>query len=258
MPIKPILIYSEYCKYSINFINTLMKHPELFDNFIRMNIDVDPITKSRPSIFYKLQQELNTKITKVPTIITPEQEILSDVYVFKWLEQYINISTDDNDTQFQPFNLNESEVSSVEIADFKEQQKDVVPYDNYSQASQSWGQQIPQNSQISFQPDTQRLKNQNSTDEFAPKSYSQMPSRNQQQRSNSNLSQDRNSNFAQPQAIDFTDSNFGLAGNFSNDNQKSSNSNTSQKSKELDSRLEQMMNDRDITDQQLSQKQRRF
>jgi len=102
---RPILIYSNYCIHSQNFLKLLMKNPELYDEFIRMNIDVNPETKQRPQVFYKIQQELNQTISKVPTIIVKDNEgllVLSDKDAFKWLELQMR----PND-KLSPFNQNE-------------------------------------------------------------------------------------------------------------------------------------------------------
>ena len=88
---RPILIYSDYCIHSTNFINELMKNQDLFENFIRLNIDVDPNTRSRPAVFYEIQEKLNHKITEIPTIIVENAEyILTGVNAFEWLEYYMN------------------------------------------------------------------------------------------------------------------------------------------------------------------------
>lgn len=88
---KPILFYSDYCVHSTNFINVLMKHEELFNYFIRVNIDVDSKTKKRPDIFYTVQKTLQFKITEVPTIIVENGEyILSGKEAFSWLEAQLN------------------------------------------------------------------------------------------------------------------------------------------------------------------------
>ena len=85
---KPILFYSEYCIHSTNFLNTLMKTPEFYNNFVRINIDADISTKRRPDIFYNIQRELNIKIVEVPTIITPGPEyVLTGADAFSWLEK---------------------------------------------------------------------------------------------------------------------------------------------------------------------------
>ena len=126
---KPIVIYSDYCVYSKNFIQTLMKYPDLFNSFIRMNIDVDTKTKRRPQAFYQIQDVLDIKITKVPTLITPNaQYILSDVEAFKWLEYQVKLLTDTSG-ELQPFNPNEmmsfsdnyADYGSTDLCDAKEQ-----------------------------------------------------------------------------------------------------------------------------------------
>ena len=88
---RPILLYSEYCIHSTNFINTLMKHQELYEDFIRISIDVDTNTRQRPKIFYDIQNELNTKIIEVPTVMTPGPEyVLAGSDAFDWLEFRMN------------------------------------------------------------------------------------------------------------------------------------------------------------------------
>lgn len=106
---RPILIYSDFCIHSKNYLQTLMKHPDIYNTFIRMNIDVDHKTKQRPSIFYKIQQELNKKIVRVPTIIVKNSTsneilLLSDKDAFKWLDFQIN---KDGGTSIKGFNINE-------------------------------------------------------------------------------------------------------------------------------------------------------
>ena len=97
---KPILFYSEYCIHSTNFLNTLMKTPEFYNNFVRINIDADISTKRRPDIFYNIQRELNIKIVEVPTIITPGPEyVLTGADAFSWLEQELQSYKDKDDIQ---------------------------------------------------------------------------------------------------------------------------------------------------------------
>jgi hypothetical protein len=68
-----------------------MKHQEIFDAFIRVNIDVDPKTKKRPDIFYTVQNTLKYKIVEIPTIIIGGGEyVLTGVEAFKWLESQLN------------------------------------------------------------------------------------------------------------------------------------------------------------------------
>jgi len=84
---RPILFYSDYCIHSKNFLNGLMKHQELFDSFIRINIDVDVTTKQRPNVFYNIQKELGIQIKEIPTIITPGPEhVLTGADAFEWFD----------------------------------------------------------------------------------------------------------------------------------------------------------------------------
>lgn len=85
---RPILIYSDFCSYSAKFLNLLTQNTELYKSFIRINIDVDPKTKSRPNIFYEIQNALKFKIIDVPTIIVNNAEyILSGEQAFNWLDE---------------------------------------------------------------------------------------------------------------------------------------------------------------------------
>lgn len=103
---RPILFYSEYCVHSNNFINVLMKHQDIFDAFIRVNIDVDKKTKMRPDIFYTVQNTLNYKITEVPTIVIMGGEyILSGVEAFKWLESQIKSDEPEELSGFNPIEM---------------------------------------------------------------------------------------------------------------------------------------------------------
>jgi hypothetical protein len=108
---RPILIYSDYCIHSKNYLQMLMKQPDIYNSFIRMNIDVDPQTKQRPSIFYKIQQQLNKKIVRVPTIIVKNSTsneilLLSDKDAFKWLD-FQNNSNKNTEDSIKGFNINE-------------------------------------------------------------------------------------------------------------------------------------------------------
>ena len=107
---RPILIYSDFCIHSKNYLQMLMKQPDIYNTFIRMNIDVDPRTNQRPSIFYKIQQQLNKKIVRVPTIIiknntSNEILLLSDKDAFKWLDFQINSNKENG--SIEGFNINE-------------------------------------------------------------------------------------------------------------------------------------------------------
>lgn len=83
-----------------------MKHPEIYEEFIRVNIDVNPSTKKRPDIFYTVQSQLQHKITEVPTIVINKGEyVLTGVEAFKWLEHVTQ--REESDNELTPFNPNE-------------------------------------------------------------------------------------------------------------------------------------------------------
>lgn len=112
---KNILIYSDYCVHSANFANILTQHPDIQAQFTIINIDVDPSTQQRPSVFYDIQYKLNHPITEVPTIIVENgQYILSGEEAFKWLEYTV----DNGEKDLEPFNPNEMGSFSDMYADF--------------------------------------------------------------------------------------------------------------------------------------------
>jgi hypothetical protein len=102
---NPILIYSEYCNYSLQFIQALEKYPDLFDAFKTISVDVDTRTQQRPTVFYDIQYALGQAIKEVPTIIIKQGEyVLSGEEAFKWLEHTINQNTKN---ELMGFNSNE-------------------------------------------------------------------------------------------------------------------------------------------------------
>jgi hypothetical protein len=111
---RPILFYSEYCIHSINFINVLIKHQEIYDTFIRVNIDPDLNTKKRPEIFYEVQKVLKYKITEVPTIVIEKGEyVLTGSEAFKWLEGQLNSNNEKEVEELEGFN-------SIEMGSFSD------------------------------------------------------------------------------------------------------------------------------------------
>jgi len=279
---KPIVIYSDYCVYSKNFLQTLMKYPDLFNSFIRMNIDVDPNTKRRPQAFYQIQDVLDIKITKVPTLITPNaQYILSDVDAFKWLEYQVKLLTDTSG-ELQPFNPNEmmsfsdnyADYGSTNLCDAKEQSfkfyKDGrLTDDNFLNTDKTWD---PNNSGKTngflndlekSTPNMDYASKQNERQYFddmrqKDKGSVQINMRDQYIQQNNNSSQfnaQQRQNIPQQRArsnINFMDSNFGLSGQLGNSNHM----NVSAKSKEVDMKLQQLMSDRERVDSELNQRPR--
>lgn len=91
---KPILIYSNFCKYSHHFLDTLTKTP-LADDFQYINIDYNPNTKTRSDDFYTikniLSQHFSYTLKSVPTIIVENGEfILNGKDTFEWLNYKLN------------------------------------------------------------------------------------------------------------------------------------------------------------------------
>jgi len=289
---KPILIFSSYCKFSQNFIEILMKHPQIYDNVIRMNIDVDPNTKQRPQMFHKIQQILNRKISKVPTIITKDAEhILSDADAFKWLEYNIS-SLNKEKTGLSAFNPDEmisfsdhyAKFGSTELNDANEQsykfyvnvnnngkREKILPNDNYLNTDKSWDPNTSQTngfldeleqptSDINYnniynerqyfddQQQKQRsniqFKKETNQDKVNQKEYSSF-SQNRQ-----NVQQQQQQQQQQRQSINFTDPEFGLSGQLGGKNS------VSKKEKELDSKLSQLLQDREQIDSTLQSRRK--
>lgn len=84
---QPILIYSNYCAHSKEFLGIIENFPQVHEMFNYLNIDVNPVTRKRNPLFNQIQQALNYKIDEVPTLIVNNgQYVLSGTEAFKWLE----------------------------------------------------------------------------------------------------------------------------------------------------------------------------
>lgn len=276
---KPIVIYSDYCVYSKNFIQTLMKYPDLYNSFIRMNIDVDPATKQRPKAFYQIQQVLEIKITKVPTLITPNaQYVLSDVDAFKWLEYQVKLLSDTSG-ELQPFNPNEmtsfsdnyAEYGSTNLCDAKEQsfkfyQDGRLTDDNYLNTSQTWDpnsvdktngflndlEKSTNNTDINkIQSERQYFDNMNKNNESVQMNMRDQYIQQNHGTSSFNTQQRQDIQQKRVSNVNFMDPNFGLAGQIGG-----SHNSTSVKSKEMDMKLQQLMQDREHVDTELNKRPR--
>lgn len=263
---RPILVYSNYCNHSQNFLQVLMKHPDIFESFIRMNIDVDPKTKQRPTVFYQVQQTINQKISRVPTIIITDTNkqlyVLSDKEAFKWLDYEIKSKQDDS---LQPYNPNEmtsfsdnySKVGSTHLNDATEQnfkffQDGKLPSDNnftslqekdtnqYNQSDNDYTNKQTEREQF----DTSRQQQFGNLGRMEPskEQFSNQPKVNDSEynmRLNAYNTQSQNQ---QPTpTIDFTSRNFGLSAEIA---PRQNVTRESEKQKELDMRLQQLMDDR--------------
>ena len=253
---KPILIYSDHCEFSQNFIKILVQYPDLFNSFIRVNIDIQPNTKSRPKVFYQLQESLNTKITKVPTVITVNGKILSDKDAFKWLENTIKEITQHQLSGFEISSLsdNYSEFGSTDICDSKSKNYGIFDKegidDNYLKTSKGWDPS--QNGKTNgFLNELEKMSDSDFTTKQSERlSFDTNRQQNQQQNYQQQNYQPQNQQQNQQRKnIDFTSPNFGMVG------QLNQSLNISQKQKDTDSRLEKLMLEREETNNILNQRQ---
>lgn len=261
---KPVLIFSNYCIHSKNFIQALMKYPDLYDSFIRLNIDVNPETKKRPDIFFKIQQTLNRKITKVPTIIlTGGQDVLSDVESFKWLDYQIKQLTKIelsgfNSNEMTSFSDNYSLYGSTDINNANEQSfkfynNNQLGDDNYLGTDKTFDINNP-NKTTGFLDDLESehknvdLKSIQDERQFFDQSRQQTKISHEDF---TNYSQNQNGQMDQQkrQTINFTDPNFGLSGKINNGQ-----STLTQKEKEFQTKLDQIEQERKEMDSTLQQR----
>lgn len=283
---RPILIYSDYCIHSKNYLQMLMKQPDIYNTFIRMNIDVDPQTKKRPSIFYQIQQQLNKKIVRVPTIIVKTNNdiiLLSDKDAFKWLDFQIN-SNKTGEATIKGFNINEMGSFSDGYSKFNENGNESTHINDANEQSFKFYKNINGNRVLSgenFQVDgeikgTESFldKNFEKSQNFDESTYNNIEKSRQnltnsnktnigkiQQLESMSMNQSKvndsefnnrvnnyqQSSQQQPQQkripqIDFTSQNFGLSQELGGTQLNKS----SQKLQEFDSKLNQLMVDRNL------------
>lgn len=286
---RPFLIYSDYCIHSKNFIQMLMKYPDIYDSFIRMNIDVNHETKQRPINFYKLQEQLNRKIVRVPTIVVKNKEnqilLLSDTDAFKWLDFQINLKKQDTEGGIKGFNLNEMGSFSDGYSSFDKNNTKSTDINNATEQNFKFykningkrvlvGEQFETDGDIHGTDSFLDKKTQNN-DNFDQTVYSEMEKQRQmfdknnsnrpnlgriQQFQQNSINQPKvnenefntklnafrqQGNDQRPQAnIDFTNPNFGLSQKLGGSQQIHNVS--SQKIKETDARLDQLLLDRQM------------
>lgn len=260
---RPILVYSNFCGHSKKFIDSTLKNPELYNAMIRMNIDVDPQTKQRPMLFYKLQEFIGRSIQRVPTVVTKNGNdllVLSDKEAFKWLDFHIQVKNDDC-TAFNPLEMvkfsdeyaNFNSTKITDLNDAKEQSfkflkdKCLVP-DNIINSKGHGNQGVPQeNSDTNVKQQVTYKQTERDKMDANLKNMAQGSNKNLiPQSANSTHTTQRIPGIMQrqqvqqkgPSGIDFTNPNFGLAGRL-NQNTKID------KTKDLDMRLQQLMNDRE-------------
>lgn len=208
---RPILFFSEYCIHSTNFINALMKHPDFFNEFVRICIDVDPQTKQRPQIFYQIQQQLDIKITEVPTLITPGPEyVLAGSDAFDWLNLQLGNSKNESDS-LQGFN-------PIEMGSFSDSYSTYGSSDLYDAREQTFKFIGKPDERIETPPETSNV----SKDDYA---------RKQQERETFDNVQNTQPKFTNKQSYSQTQSHRG--------------GNVSEKQKDIDQRYQRMMAERE-------------
>ena len=127
---RPILIFSNYCNHSKNFLNMLMEtelSQEVAKQFVYVNVDVDPNTKKRGDDFLALKsilaQKFNYNLNSVPTIIVENGEfILKDSDAFEWLKHtldtFSNTQMNKDPYRSEDSNNSNTQVDSDEISGF--------------------------------------------------------------------------------------------------------------------------------------------
>ena len=260
---RPILIWSEYCNYSKNFISALVKHNELYESFIRVNIDVDPNTHRRPALFYQIQATLKFKISQVPTIIVNSGEyILSGVEAFKWLDYTINkhqVVQEElqgfNPVEMGSFSDSYAKYGSTKLHDATEQSfKFLDKQDQRIETPQEDGalsqEEIMRKQRERESMDIPTAKMSSSQPNFS-ENFANIKGNAERQLNLSEYSNARNGGVMVPKVannrIDFTNDKFGFAGEINGNNGLTNNSRSQMKQKEIDMRLQQLMADREST-----------
>lgn len=249
---RPILVYSDYCNHCNNFIQALIKHPDIFESFIRLNIDVAPRTRQRPKAFTDIQVALNQKITNVPTIVVENGEyVLSGEEAFKWLQYK---TTENQPQTLEAFNPNEmgsfsdsyAKYGSTKLHDATEQSFKFVNKPDPSIATpQEDDHAVTHDEYTRKEKERETFNNvQSSFEKSAKMDFHQQQTPNKiNEQDYSHMLQNRNmsSNPGMPRmnhGIDFT----GTDNGFYNNN---NNSNISQKQKDIDMKLQQLLSERD-------------
>lgn len=251
---SPILIYSDYCNYCATFINALVKHPKIFEGFVRLNIDVDPSTKQRPRAFYEIQNTLNHKIARVPTIIIDNGNyVLTGEEAFKWLDYEIKRS---NESTLSPFNPNEMGAFSDQYSKFGSTDLHDATEQAFKFLSRNDDKiYTPHESSVERRDLNTKQKERESLDNMRgprpPQNIirNQMESINQPKVRDTDYSSMMNQRqmsiqYAPKQNIDFTGSNFGFASQMGQGGQRGG-MGMSHKQKEMEMKLQELMSQRE-------------
>ena len=256
----------------------LMKYPDIYNTFIRMNIDVNPQTKQRPANFYKIQEQLNKKIVRVPTIIVTDKNsevlLLSDKDAFRWLDFQVNLkkqetkgitgfninemgSFSDGYSSFDKNNTQSTDINNATEQNFKFYKnvngKRVLPGEHFElsgqiQGAESFADKTVQdntfNQEIYNNLENERSQfdksrpNMGRLEQLESMSVNQPKVNDLEYNTKLNAFRQDSQSRKPPANIDFTNVNFGLAQGQQNT--------SSQKSKDFDSRLDQLLLDRQM------------
>jgi hypothetical protein len=247
---KPILFFSNDCLYSKQFLTILSKYS--FIDIQSVSIDPNPSTKTRPKVFYDVQDYLQYKITKVPTIVLfgNDNYAISGDEAFKWLKYTVNKAMSSQPKQPSIKEYNPNEMGSFSDSYSKYGSTDI--HDTSEQSFQFIGKEqrivtIPEEQFNGVDPKQKELERDQFINIQRP---SNIPSFSEDFKNttnpNSNLNVDYNQNniphIIPKKDIDFSNPNFGFASNYQEPSQFQS---KTQKSKEFDNRLESLLSQRE-------------
>lgn len=234
-----MLFYSNYCEFSEHFLTLLSKHTYI--DVEKISIDVNG-NNQRPKIFYDVQQYLQHKITRVPTVVVIDEKYsLSGEEAFKWLKYNINKYTLNrkktiNDMAYNPnestnFSDNYSKFGSTDIHDAAEQSFQFVNKE-YDKIQTLREDEVSGRTENTFSKEYESSNiNQPRQNVNFQESFGNLPNPNLNQNYNPN------GNFnIQKQKVDFTNPNFGFASQYNTNTD-----NNSRKSAEANAKLENLL-----------------
>lgn len=84
-----MLFYSSMCSHCTQLLQAISDFPELESIVTKVNIDVNPHTRKRHELFYKIPKLINKPITEVPTLIV-NNYFLVGTDVISWFKTVIS------------------------------------------------------------------------------------------------------------------------------------------------------------------------
>jgi hypothetical protein len=117
--VQPVLIYSNYCKHSLELIDLLRKNGEVAS--VILPLVIDPVNGKRPSEFYELQSYLRETygktVNNVPTLVLPSGDgeliLLTGNDAFSWAENLNKVNLETAQPEQLPLPLPEKEILGV-------------------------------------------------------------------------------------------------------------------------------------------------